>query len=63
MKEKFKSSFYNIYKNKDGINEVFNTFTKADVIFDDWLFDCLNDGNFENVDSDTIIIELGIYCS
>ena len=61
MKEKFKSSFYNIYKNKDGINEVFNTFTKADVIFDDWLFDCLNDGNFENVDSDTIteLLNLG----
>lgn len=62
IENKYKSSFYNIYKSRNEEKEIFNSFTKANVIFTDTMFDSIKENRIEDIDAETIkeLLKLGI---
>ena len=62
MRYDYKSSFYNIYRERQNDDYViFNSFTKAEVIFEKELFNYIKDENFSKIDSATMkeLLNLG----
>ena len=62
IENKYKSSFYNIYKSRNEEKEIFNSFTKANVIFTDTMFNSIKENRIEDIDAETIkeLLKLGI---
>lgn len=61
-KNEYKSSFYNIYKCNDEKKEIFNSFTKANVFFDDTIFNCIKENRIKDIDNEMVskLLKLGI---
>lgn len=62
IKSKYKSSFYNIYKSDNEKKEIFNSFTKANVIFEDKLFNRIKENKIEEIEPEIVkeLLNLGM---